>query len=387
MKKTSALREIPCRVGIVGTGYIGRGLADFLPTTTDLKISKILTRRRISSCKDFPLKKKLTNSLKELIDNSDIIIECSGHVIHAADVVQEAFKAKLPVVTLNSEFHVTCGSYFVSKGVLTEGHGDQPGTLAALNENALAMGFKPLVYGNIKGFYNPTPMQKSMAFWSKKQKISLPMVTASTDGTKLQVEQALLGNGLGSSILCEGMTGYPVADLNELNLIGERLAKKAKKMKKKVADYIISQHLPLRVFIVAEHDKRQRHALTYLKFGNGPFYIIHEHIMLCHLELAKTIRRIVKGGPILLNNGSMPHLGVAAVAKHKLKKGEKIIHGLGSFQVRGVAVKLKERKNHIPIGLLYDAIITKNVDEGHVLTFSDVDIPQTLALKAYKSIK
>ena len=39
-----------------------------------------------------------------------------------------------------------------------------------------------------------------MLHWSRRNGISLPMVTAFTDGTKLQIEQALVANGLGATI-------------------------------------------------------------------------------------------------------------------------------------------------------------------------------------------
>ena len=100
---------------------------------------------------------------------------------------------------MNSEFHVTVGSYFVDKGLVTEAEGDQPGVLAQLHEEAISMGFKPLVYGNIKGFLNENPTADDMEYWGNKSGISLDMVTSFTDGTKVQIEQTLVANGLGKS--------------------------------------------------------------------------------------------------------------------------------------------------------------------------------------------
>jgi len=372
------------RIGIVGTGYIAKGFVIANEDQDDVIISKALTRRDIKTCREFPKRDILTNSIDELIDNSDLVLECSGDIIHATSVVDQVMKAKRPVVTMNAEFHVTTGSYFVEKGLLTEADGDQPGCQAVLHENVIQMGFKPLVYGNVKGFHNPDPTLDDMKFWSKKQGLTLAMVTSSTDGTKMQFEQALVANGLGATILKPAMTGEYCDDADDA---GMRLAAKAKELGKPIADYIVSGTSKTRVFIVAEHDKRQREALEYYKFGKGPYYVIPQPNILCHLEIIKTIRRILQGGRPLLNNSANPSISIVALAKKDLKPGHKIKHGCGSFDVRGISVKIEENIGHMPIGLLYDGVVTKPIEKGEYLTFDNTEIPDTLALKAWKTIE
>jgi predicted homoserine dehydrogenase-like protein len=184
------------RIGVVGTGFIAKGLVDLLTSHKDYMLSGVLTRTNIRERSDFPQNKLLTNSIEDLIKDSDLIVECSGDVIYATDTIDQVLKANIPVVTMNSEFHITTGSYFIDKGVVTEAEGDQPGALAILHEEALDMGFTPLVYGNIKGFLNHNPTVEDMEFWSRKSQISLGMVTSFTDCTNVQIEQALGANGL-----------------------------------------------------------------------------------------------------------------------------------------------------------------------------------------------
>ena len=184
------------QIGIAGAGFVGRGLAIALESHKDLTLSVALTRREIRSIDNFPRKETLTNSLQKLVDRSDVIVECTGDAIHATNVVEHALKAGRPVVTMNAEFQVTTGSYFVDRGVLTEAEGDQPGCIAALAEQAREMGFTPVVYGNRKGFYEPNPAYEQMQVWAKKQGISMTQVTSFTDGTKNQIEAALVANGL-----------------------------------------------------------------------------------------------------------------------------------------------------------------------------------------------
>ncbi|NTV46259.1 MAG: NAD(P)-dependent oxidoreductase [Chlorobiales bacterium] len=372
------------KIGIVGTGFISKGFNIFLETQSGFVASKVLTRRKIETCTEFPRRELLTNSLQELIDHSDVIVECSGDPLHAAVVTEAAFDASLPVVTLNSEFHITCGTYFLDKGLLTESEGDQPGCLAALTENAVSMGFKPLVFGNVKGYHNLEPTPEDMRYWSQKQGISLQMVTAATDGSKLQVEQTLVANGLDADIACEGLLGFPSGDLNVEAL---RLAEAAKQKGKAITDYIILPGSRTRVFLVAEHDPRQKESLDYLKFGSGPYYVLTQNTMLCHLEVLKTVKRVLTQKTPLLNNSKSPRISVAAVAKRDLLPGEQITHGCGSFEVRGIAVKIADHPNHVPIGLLSSVVITNPVEKGEILCFDHVEVPPSLALKAWQHTK
>ena len=372
------------KIGIVGTGYISRGFNHHLSQCSGYTASRILTRRNLQSCNEFPRQDILTQSVSELIDHSDVIVECSGDPLHAADVIQVALLAGLPVVTMNTEFHITCGSYFIDKGLLTEAEGDQPGCIAALKENALMMGFKPLVYGNVKGFQNFDPSIEEMQFWSQKQGISLSMVTAATDGTKLQAEQVLVANGLNATIARQGLMGYSSSSLIK---DAHRLARIAKEKAYAISDYLIHPTEKTRIFIVAEHDPLQQAALDYLKLGKGPYYMLEQNNVLCHLEIMKTVNRVVQQKTPLLHNGSLPKVSLAAVAKKDLKAGTSIKQGIGSFVVRGVAVNLIDHPDHIPMGLLSNAFLLKPVEKGEVLCFEHVDIKTSLALNAWLEIK
>lgn len=368
------------RIGIVGTGFIARGFVLAAAAHPNFTLSRVLTRRDTQSCFEFPRPELLTNDVNELIDSSDLVLELSGDPVHATSVIHQAIQAGLPVVTMNSEFQVTAGSYFASQGLITEAEGDQPGCLAALRENCLAMGFEPMVYGNIKGFLNHNPNLEDMEFWAKKQGISLHQVTSFTDGTKIQIEQALVANAFGAGIATSGLLGIENDDLNA----GARiLADGAQVLGRPICDYVRSSNLPAGVFICASHAEEQRSYLNYLKLGDGPHYVMLQNWHLCHLEIAKTINRVLSGGAVLLNNSERPSISVAAVAKRRLAQGERISRGIGGFQVRGEAVRIRDHPDLIPIGLLIDAVLQCEVDPGQRLTFNDVAVPDSLALKAW----
>ncbi len=345
-------------------------------------MSKVLTRRTIGDV-DYPEPDLLTNSLDDLLKQSDVLFECSGDPIHATSVIAAAIDEDIPVVTLNSEFHVTAGSYFVGRGLVSEAEGDQPGSLAALDEEAAYMGFKPIVYGNMKGFLNHNPTREEMVFWSRKQGLSLEMTTSFTDGTKLQVEQALVANGLKATISTDGLLGPTVDDFDQA---ADVLGSAARDAGTPISDYVLSASLPHGVFVVAEHHDEHQAALAYFKMGDGPFYVLQKPSILVHLEVVKTIDRVLHRGIPLLDNSLQPTVSVAAVAKQDLDAGQTIRRGIGSFEVRGVAVKMADNEGHVPIGLLSNAVITRRVPFGETVTFDDVELPDSLAVKAWLSL-
>jgi len=372
------------RVGVVGTGFTAKGFVMALEGHQDIAVSRVLTRTSVHKRTDFPRQDLLTNSINELTDNSDIVVECSGDVIHATEAIDKVMAASLPVITMDSELQVTTGSYFARRGFITEAEGDQPGCLAALRENVIQMGFKPLVYGNIKGFLNQTPTRDEMEFWARKQNISLDMVTSFTDGTKVQIEQALVANGFGAGIAVPGLLGIAADDIDTVT---EALAERAKILGYPISDYVLSRKLPRGVFIVAEHDERQKAYLTYYGLGEGPYYVLLQNFHLCHLEIVKTIRRVLNGGDVLINNGEKPTISIAAIAKRPIATGDIIRRGIGSFDVRGTAVRIADSPGHIPIGLLANAVVTRHIKPGQEVSFDDVEIPESLALRAWREIR
>lgn len=375
----------PIRVGIAGTGMVARGLALLISYKKDMVVSGILTRRK-GLITDLKVSQSLvTQDLSRIMGNSDIIFVSTGDPVYSTEIIYKAFSYNLPVMTMDADTQVVSGSWLSKRGRLCESDGDQPGCLAALKEDVEEMGFAPLVYGNIKGFHNQTPTREDMEYWSKKQRFSLSSVTSFTDGTKLQIEQCLVANGLNASIACQGLTGERISDLKAGAL---SLAQKAHDLNKVLSDYIISAEAPPGVFIVGTHHEALAPDLKTYKMGDGPFYLHYKPTHLCFFETPKTIKRLYYNDHILLNNGSQPTVGVAALAKHELLPGTIINKAIGSFELRGEAKNIGEQPDMVPIGLMSHAHIKRKIEPGQVITFDDVDIPESLALTAWsESIK
>lgn len=370
------------KVGIIGTGFIGRGLKRTIQTLDDMEISCILTRRNLG---DFSNEPCYTHSVQRLIDESDLVVECNGNPVYATDILCQVMEADLPVVTMDAELHVTSGTYLATKGLITEAEGDQPGALAALNRRVTEVGFKPLVFGNLKGFLNLNPTRKEMAYWADKQGISIEQVTGATDGTKIQIEQAFVANGLGASIAKKGLFGFESMNIEEG---AQKLAKYASELGYPISDYLLCspqapRKFPAGVFIAAAVNQEEEPTMAYLKLGNGPYYTFLQNFHLVYLEIPVTIREIMRGKGVLLNNGHNPSASVATIAKETLQPGTLIKQADRNFIVRGEALSIKDAPDHVPFGLMYDAVIKRMVEPDQMLTFDDVEIPESMAKEAW----
>lgn len=369
------------RVGIVGTGGISRGLAKLIARRKDMVISKILTRRK-GVIEDLGVGQEyVTNDVDRVLELSDVLVVSTGDPIYSTMVIDKAFTYGVPVVTMDADTQVLTGSWLSKRGVITEANGDQPGVLASLNREVIQMGFKPLVYGNIKGFLNQNPSLEDMLFWAQKQGYSLSSVTSFTDGTKLQIEQAFVANGLGVDILKQGLIGYETSDFQEGAFA---LAREADAAGKVISDYIISRESPPGVFITATHQEDLAPELKTYKLGDGPYYLLYKPTHLCFFEIPGTILELLRRDEILLDNGSCPHASVATVAKRRLDAGVLINKGIGSMDVRGEAISIVENPNHVPIGLMSNAYIKNTIEPGQVITFDDVEIPDSIAYDGWK---
>ncbi len=208
-------------------------------------------------------------------------------------------------------------SHFVERGLLSEAEGDQPGCLAALAEDAVATGFTPLVYCNMKAFLNRNPSPEEMRYWAERQDYSIEMVTSFTDGTKVQIEQCLVANGLGAGIAKEDLIGLATGDLK---VAAAELGAAADRLGHPISEYILDRGLQHGVFIIARHDQRQATPLRNFKLGEGPYYVLIKDYCLVHLEVFKTIERRDAGAPARCST-TAPCRGSASRASPSARSG------------------------------------------------------------------
>lgn len=395
----------PIRVGMVGAGFMGRGLANqivnYVPgmelvaianrtphkaqaAYAEAGIEHVVTVDTVAALED-----AIGHSQPAITDNPfllcqagpiDAIIEATGHVEHGANIVMEAIANRKHVVSMNAELDGTIGPilkvYADRAGIiLTACDGDQPGVQMNLYRFVRSIGLTPLLCGNIKGLQDPYRTPTTQAGFAAKWGQNPSMVTSFADGTKISFEQAIVANGTRMQVASRGMLGLEFTghvdemtsmyDVDELRALGG------------IVDYVVGAKPAPGVFVFAAHDDpRQRHYLNLYKLGENPLYSFYTPYHLCHFEVPLSVARAVLFSDAVLAPLDRPYVEVIATAKRDLLAGE-TLDGLGHYMTYGQCENFETARaeNLLPIGLAEGCTLLRDIAQDAVLTFADVALP------------
>lgn len=393
----------PVRVGIIGAGYIGRGIVLQIARAFPGMETTAIYNRTLSRAKraydeagidTYATATTLTQindriargtpvvtddpALVCRADAIDVVVEVTGTIEFAATVCLDAIQHGKHVVAQNAELDATIGpilkDYADRYGVVfSTGDGDQPGVAMNLFRYVKQIGYHPVVIGNIKGMLDPYRTPETQRAFAEKSKQDIHMVTSFADGTKLSMEQTVMANATGFGVSKRGMHG-PVCDhvteataLFDLDdvLDGGR------------TDYVLGAEPGPGVFVIGYNDHpTQQHYARVLKMGDGPLYAFYVPQHLPHLETPLSVARAA-----LFHDATAAPLGApvcetVAVAKRDLKAGE-TLDGIGNFLTYGAIDNADVcRRNHLlPMGLSEGATLVRPVAKDHAITFDDVVMP------------
>lgn len=410
----SALKEReknnnPVKVGIVGAGFMGKGITlqieQFVPGMKVVAISNrtIENARRayeqagIIDAKIVDTKSTLEENIKQnkysITDDPfilceaegiDAIVEVTGAVEFSTHVIMRAIENGKHIIIMNAEVNGTIGpilkTYADKAGVVfTDADGDQPGVEMNLYRFVKSIGVKPVLCGNIKGLHDPYRNPTTQEGFAKKWGMVPSMVTSFADGTKISFEQAIVANATGMKVGKRGMHGPTVPLGSPLKEVVHTLYPLEQLLDGPgIVDYVVGAEPAPGVFVLGTHDHPvQQHYLNLYKLGEGPLYLFYTPYHLCHFEVPLTIARAV-----LFHDAAVASIGGAEVdvcttAKTDLKKGE-IIDGLGEYKTYGLCenteIFLKERL--LPIGLAKGCKLRNDIPKDSVITYDDVDVPE-----------
>jgi predicted homoserine dehydrogenase-like protein len=377
----------PIRVGMIGAGFMARGIARQISTTSGMKLVAVSNRTLAHvytmldeiGDKDCVILKdpmKLCES-----KNIDVVVEATGNVEFSSHVVLAAIKNKKHVVLMNAELDGTVGPilkvYADKAGVIvTNVDGDQPGVIMNLYRFVKGIGFKPVLCGNIKGFHdryrNPTTQEVFAVKWGQ----NAAMITSFTDGTKISFEQAVVANATGMRVAQRGMygpvvpVGTPVTDA--ANWYPEESFQGAG-----IVDYVVGASPSPGVFVIGKNeDKAHQHFLRYYKMGDGPYYVFYTPYHLCHFEVPNTIARAALFNDAAITPAGKPMVSVIAAAKIDLKKGD-VLDGIGHYATYGLCEDAETTiySGLLPMGIAEGCRLIHDIPKDQVLTYSDVELP------------
>jgi predicted homoserine dehydrogenase-like protein len=396
----------PIRVGMIGSGFMGRGIANqIINSVPGMELVAIANRNIAKAIRayneagiDNIQSVTSVNQLEDAIrannyaitddalllcqaQGIDALIEVTGAIEFGAQVVMAAIAHKKHVILMNAELDGTIGCilkvYADKAGVILSAcDGDQPGVEMNLYRFVKSIGLKPLLCGNIKGLQDPYRNPTTQAGFAQRWGQNPTMVTSFADGTKISFEQAIVANATGMKVAQRGMLGYDFTghvdemtamyDIDQLQELGG------------IVDYVVGAKPGPGVFVFATHDDpKQRHYLNLYKLGEGPLYSFYTPYHLCHFEVPLSVARAVLFSDRVLSPIAGPIVEVVTTAKIDLKAGE-VLDGIGEYMTYGQCenadVVLAQRL--LPMGLAEGCRLQRDLPKDAVLTYDDVDLPQ-----------
>jgi predicted homoserine dehydrogenase-like protein len=396
----------PIRMGMIGAGFMGRGVANQVVNhLAGMRLSAIYARRVAQAVDAYayatpgctPVVADSQATLDAAIEagrpvvtddpfllcrspHLEALMDVTGAIELGAQVALETFAQGKHLVLMNAELDATLGPilgvHARRRGVIVSTcDGDQPAVQINLNRFVTGLGLVPRVMGNIKGLQDRyrTPLtQRAFAEkWGQKPE----MVTSFADGSKVNFEQAIVANAVGMTVARRGMLGYDHTahvdtlttryDLEQLRELGG------------IVEYVVGAQPGPGIFCLAEQpDARQRHYLSLYKLGEGPLYAFYTPYHLCHFEAPTSVARAVLFGDSAGVALDGPRVEVCAVAKRDLRAGE-VLDSYGHFMTYGEAVAVAERRagRYLPEGLVEGCRLVRDVSKDAVLTYGDVELP------------
>jgi len=303
----------------------------------------------------------------------EVFVEATGTVAPAARAVLSAINAGKHVVVMNAELDATIGCYLAERArqqgvVYGYADGDQPGVLMRLLEWVVLHGFEVVAAVNCKGFLDVRATPDSSLEWAARMKTSPQMVCAFTDGTKMNLENAVVANATGLVPAVRGMHGVRTCQKDAVRDFSEALGRTG------VVDYTLGGDFGGGVFVIGRSDDWERvgHYFDYLKMGEGPDYMFYRPYHLCHLETPLSVAEsVIYREPTIAPLGG-PVADVIAVAKRDLNPGD-VLDGIGGFCHYGQIDTVDRAREFVPAGLAEGCVVVKAILAGEPISKNCVE--------------
>ncbi len=404
----------PLRVGLVGAGQMGTGLAAQLLRMPGITLSAVLDVQK-ERAEDALGQAGITPDPADDVDKAaqaierggsvaltaiddlgglplDIVVEATGVPDVGARIAVEGLAAGINVATLTVESDVTVGGYMAqlaqeSTALYSVCRGDEPVETKILVDYARDLNFEVICAG--KGKNNPLDVYatpESLTERAAGKQMNPKMLTSFVDGSKAMIEMASLANTTGLGVSKRGMHGpastvptlHQTFALKEDGGILERAG---------VVDYCTGPVAPGVFVVVRTEDPYVHHEMTYLQMGDGPYFALYRPYHLASLEAPLTVYEMVLDHrPSLTSEHWTAEVG--AQAKRPLTAGEKV-DGIGGSMVRGLIDPSEDfaRDGLVPLGVLSGAVLKRDVPTDHTLTYDDVELNESSVIVRMRRIQ
>ncbi len=380
----------PIRVGLVGAGCMGLGIARQISITPGMSLAWVgdTNIEAAQNAASFASGCATDTSVDRLFDRYpvDAFVEATNTVGSALDYSLRAIEEKAHLILMNAEVDLAFGPELLKRAndagvVMTSDAGDQHGVLATMIHEIELWGFQIVQAGNIKGFLDRYATAEGLKHDAEKRKINPIHCCSYTDATKLNIEMSVLANAFGYLPTCEGMAGPRASRVEEaLDLFDFSDHPSCG-----AVDYLLGAEPGGGVYVIAScDDDEQIPYLSYYKLGDGPYYLFYRPYHLCHLETPGAIARATLLGEAVLQPKPKRLTDTYARAKRDLAAGTVIDHGIGGDHFYGMISIEKEAamEDRVPIVLLecesihQRPVLTRHLQKDEALRWGDLEMPE-----------
>ncbi len=340
-----AAADDPIRIGIVGCGQMGSGLAHAINNIEGMRVAAIAdldVQRGLTTYEEMGREPAHVRVAEDLgaaedgiragaavvtpdalampqLEGLEAIVEVTGVPDVGARVAHDAIMNRMPVIMMNVETDITIGVYLdrlarKMGSVYTVASGDEPGVLKMLHEQAILMGFEVVSLGKGKNNVIDLAATPDACIAEAACKGMNPkMLSAFKDGTKTMVEMAAVSNATGLVPDVPGMHG-PKVELDELVTTFIPEADGGLLSKAGCVDYSTGAIAPGVFAVVRSYDQRIRKEMKFITHADGPYYLHFRPYHLCDLETPQSVAEAVLLGEVTVTAEEM-HAEVVCTAK------------------------------------------------------------------------
>ena len=394
----------PVRVGMVGAGYMARGIA--LQIQSAMKGMSLVgvAARRVEQAESVYTQAGVTPhraagsvaSIENAIaaqkfvvtddpmllcqaGGIDAIIDATGDVEIGAHIALEAIRNGKHIILMNAEVDATVGPilkvYADRAGVVyTYTDGDEPGVAMNLFRFVDSIGYKPVLLGQIKGFLNRYRNPDTQRAFAEQHKQKPAMVAAFADGSKLAIESAIIGNATGFVPGKRGMYGHETASVKDLL----KLFTPKDFENGGMVDFVLGAEPHTGAFVMGYNDDPVKQSyMKYFKMGEGPLYMFYTPYHLPHISLPHSVARAVLFNDATLAPIGAPVCDTVSTAKKDLKAGE-ILDGMGGFACYGLVDSYAtcSREDYLPITVSVGCRLKRDILKDQPISYRDVELPK-----------
>lgn len=401
LRELATERGRAVRVGIVGAGQMGRGLAAQVGRLDGLELAvvadidaerarhalKLAGRQDVHDGLDDAARRIAEGGAVAVTDATavadlpvDVVVEVTGVPLVGAQVAHDGLLAGQDVIMLNVETDVTIGRYLDdlsqrTGAVYSVADGDEPTVAKELVDLAHELSFDVVCAGKGKNNpFRPAAIASELTDEARRKQMNPKMLASFVDGSKTMIEMAALANATGLPPDVVGMHG-PTAEVDELatTLVpredGGLLSAPGR------VDYAFGP-APGVFVVVGTDDETVADEMSYLSMGPGPYFTLYRPFHLASIEAIRTIvtAQLERRAAIRATTWTAE---VVAVAKSDLPAGT-TLEGIGGDHVRGVTYPAGEATDLLPLGLAEGAVLEESVRAGEPVTRAGADVPSSV---------